>query len=54
MQNPQKKLAEYIIQNKEKFSKLEIQKAQQFLFNVEVRCHNKSSHVINNYYYGIS
>ena len=31
MQNPKKKLAEYIIQNKEKFTKLEIQKAQQII-----------------------
>ena len=31
MQNPQKKLAEYIIKNKQKFTKLEIQKAQQLI-----------------------
>ncbi len=31
MQNPKKKLAEYIIQNKQKFTKLEIQKAQQLI-----------------------
>jgi hypothetical protein len=31
MQNPQKKLALYIISNKEKFTKLEIQKAQQII-----------------------
>jgi hypothetical protein len=35
MQNPKKKLAQYIIQNKEMFSKIEIQKAQQYLFEVE-------------------
>ena len=29
MQKPRKKLAQYIIQNKEKFTKIEIQKAQQ-------------------------
>ena len=31
MQNPKKKLAEYIIQNKQKFTKKEIQKAQQLI-----------------------
>jgi|TARA_B110000027_G_scaffold133534_1_gene162296 hypothetical protein len=31
MQNPQKKLALYIILNKEKFTKIEIQKAQQII-----------------------
>ncbi len=31
MQKPRKKLAQYIIQNKEKFTKIEIQKAQQYL-----------------------
>ena len=31
MQNPQKKLALYIIRNKEKFTKIEIQKAQQLI-----------------------
>lgn len=31
MQNPQKKLALYIILNKEKFTKIEIQKAQQLI-----------------------
>ena len=44
MQNPKKKLAEYIIQNKEKFTKLEINKAQQFLFNVEVDATTNHSH----------
>ena len=29
MQKPKKKLAQYIIQNKKKFTKIEIQKAQQ-------------------------
>jgi len=31
MQNPKKKLALYIILNKEKFTKIEIQKAQQII-----------------------
>ena len=31
MQNPQKKLALYIILNKEKFTTIEIQKAQQII-----------------------
>ena len=31
MQNPRKNLALYIIQNKEKFTKIEIQKAQQLI-----------------------
>ena len=31
LQKPKKKLAQYIIQNKEKFTKIEIQKAQQYL-----------------------
>lgn len=35
MQKPRKKLAKYIILNKQKFTKLEIQKAQQYLFEVE-------------------
>lgn len=35
MQKPRKKLAEYIILNKQKFTKLDIQKAKQYLFDVE-------------------
>ena len=31
MQNPRKNLALYIIKNKEKFTKIEIQKAQQLI-----------------------
>ena len=40
MQNPHKNLALYIIQNKEKFTKIEIQKAQQQLIDVDAETTN--------------
>lgn len=42
MQNPKKKLAEYIIQNKQKFTKLEIQKAQQLIDEEAIASANQS------------
>ena len=42
MQNPKKKLAEYIIENKQKFTKLEIQKAQQLIDEEAIASTNQS------------